>query len=558
VILRLNPSDGLPDRSWPDDNLLGAEETSAADLAVGLTSLGFIKAALRRGARVWCAAALIGLLLGAGLLVKAPPAYEASATLVLTSNPDEDPVSAMETDQAIAQSPAVAALAMKKLGIQENVIDFLKTYTAVIDSDKVLLITARAKSSAGSIDIANAVSTEFLKLRNTEAQDEQAGVLKSLNLQVTQAKQALVTLISQIQALDPKPKPPPHLTPAQHTRLVQLRASRASAEANLTVLEQTVRANQASQEVITDTIAQGSLVLDSAIPAHRSHLRLGLEYGGGGLIAGLALGMGLVAVRALLSDRLRRRDDIARALRAPVKLSVGPVRVSRWRPGQTGLSAARTTNMRRVVNFLASLPSRVGRGPASLAVVSVDNPRLAAVAVLAVAQSALEQGRRVAVADLSEGAPAARLLGVHSPGVGKVSLDGGQVMLIVPDPDDIAPVGPLGPAAKADKNSALGGDQVAAASAQADLLLTLVTLDPALGSDHLRTWADRVVAIVSAGRSSGTRLEGVAELARLGGRPLAAAVLIGADKHDESLGVVPDTDDAPVPPSRNGVEVVKQ
>ena len=42
-----------------------------------------------------------------------------------------------------------------------------------------------------------------------------------------------------------------------------------------------------------------------------------------GLIAGLVLGLGIVVIRALLSDRLYRRDDVARALGAPVKLSVG-------------------------------------------------------------------------------------------------------------------------------------------------------------------------------------------------------------------------------------------
>ena len=47
-----------------------------------------------------------------------------------------------------------------------------------------------------------------------------------------------------------------------------------------------------------------------------------VTYGAIGLIGGLALGLAIVVVRALVSDRLRRRDDIAYALDAPVKLSV--------------------------------------------------------------------------------------------------------------------------------------------------------------------------------------------------------------------------------------------
>ena len=50
---------------------------------------------------------------------------------------------------------------------------------------------------------------------------------------------------------------------------------------------------------------------------------------------GLVLGMGIVVIQALVSDRLRRRDDIAQALGAPVKLSVGTTpaeAVGAWPP----------------------------------------------------------------------------------------------------------------------------------------------------------------------------------------------------------------------------------
>ena len=74
--------------------------------------------------------------------------------------------------------------------------------------------------------------------------------------------------------------------------------------------------------------------------------------------------------------------------------------------------------------------------------------------------------------------------------------------------------------------------------ASADLLLTLVTLDPALGGDHLATWATNAVVVVSAGQSSAERIHGVGEMIRLAGMRLDSVVLIGADKSDESLGLV--------------------
>lgn len=70
------------------------------------------------------------------------------------------------------------------------------------------------------------------------------------------------------------------------------------------------------------------------------------------------------------------------------------------------------------------------------------------------------------------------------------------------------------------------------------MLLTLLTLDPSFGGEHLQTWAANAVVVVTAGRSSWTKINAVGEMIRLSGTRLASAVLIGADKTDESLGVV--------------------
>jgi hypothetical protein len=65
----------------------------------------------------------------------------------------------------------------------------------------------------------------------------------------------------------------------------------------------------------------------------------------------------------------------------------------------------------------------------------------------------------------------------------------------------------------------------------------LAALDPSLASDHLQTWARDAVVVVTAGRSSWTKIHAVGELIRLAGTRLVCAVLVGADKTDESLGV---------------------
>ena len=272
-------------------------------------------------------------------------------------------------------------------------------------------------------------------------------------------------------------------------------------------------------------------------------------YVGTGLIAGLALGLFIVVVRALVSDRLRRRDDVARALGAPVKLSVGRVRLSRWWPGPRGLAAAQRPDIRRIVARLGNAAHLGGTGPANspgvttLAVVPVDEPQVAALSLVSLAVSAARQGLQVVVADLYGGSPAGRLLGVTDPGVHPARVDSAQLIVAIPDRDDVVPVGPLDHASPEAQRSAFARS-VAAAYAEADLLLTLAALDPSIGADHLAGWACGAVAVVTAGRSSAARVHAVGEMIRLAGTELISAVLVGADKADESLGM-PDLPGSP-------------
>jgi hypothetical protein len=141
------------------------------------------------------------------------------------------------------------------------------------------------------------------------------------------------------------------------------------------------------------------------------------------------------------------------------------------------------------------------------------------------------------VADLSSDAQLARLLGVSNPGIHPASKNGAKFMVVLPEREEVAPVGPLpggaSPAAPAQANAAL-----VTACSSADLLLTLATLDPAFGGDHLGTWATKAVAVVTAGDSSVEKIHNVGEMIRLAGTRLDSVVLIGADKSDESLGVM--------------------
>jgi hypothetical protein len=193
-----------------------------------------------------------------------------------------------------------------------------------------------------------------------------------------------------------------------------------------------------------------------------------------------------------------------------------------------------------VVGYLRSAVPGSSRGPAGLAVVAVDDVATVAWVVASLARSGASEGRRVVVADLASGAPLARLLGVSGPGVHEVSHQGLRLLVAVPERDDAAPVGPVegggSPAGWPPPDEAL-----VTACSSADLLLVLVTLDPALGGDYLATWASDAVVVVTAGRSTVEKVHGVGEMIRLAGMRLDSAVLLDADRNDESLGIIDPT-----------------
>ena len=175
---------------------------------------------------------------------------------------------------------------------------------------------------------------------------------------------------------------------------------------------------------------------------------------------------------------------------------------------------------------------------------AVDNGKTAAQALVATAMACAQDGKHVLVADLCPGAPAAHLLKAASPGVQPVAVDGAQLAVVVPARDDVMPAGPVhhcrpGPKPGPGDRSAPKPRPRGAGRRlpEADVLLTLVSLDPALGADHMRTWAGDTVVMVTPGRSSWLRIHAVGELVRLARIPLVSAILAGADQTDESMGL---------------------
>jgi capsular polysaccharide biosynthesis protein len=496
-------------------------EDGTAELSTGLISLGFIRATLRRTARLWGALAVAGLVIGLGLFLALPASYKATTSLLLTpdSIPGEPAGSAIANEVAMADSRTVAELAIKQLGLRQSVDSFQKTYTITAVTDRIIDITASARTPGAAVDLA----MEFLRFRANVATAALTLMNTSLSQQIALEQQNPVNV--QISLLSAEPS-----TPARAAELKKLKAEPAYLE--LTTLEGDSAANAASSRIKVEEVVQGSQVLDPASPSPPTRLRHCVEFVGIGLFAGLVSGVGIVLLRELLSDRLRRRDDIARALGAPVRLSVGRPSVSRRRSGQQALDVAGSTSVQRVVGYLASVVPPSPGGHASLAVVPVDDARLPAVCLASLAVSHARKGLQVVVADLCDGAPAAGLLGAASPGVRTVSVQGTHLIVTVPEGDAAVAAGPFQRMA----GLAQADEPVVAACTSADLLLILAALDPCLGGEHLAGWTHSAVAMVTAGRSSAARVHAVGEMIRLAGITLISGVLVGAEKTDQSLG----------------------
>ena len=514
------------------------------EYATGIVSLGFIATALRRSAWLWLAIALAAMLAGLGLFVTFPPAYKATTTVLLKPFPDTQPTDGILTDIALAESRTVAQSAVQQLGLpQASVGSFLKAYSTTEVTDQVVLITVSAPSNDEAVRRAKAVAAAFLQFREKQAQAQLQSALASINLQVAQAKQKVNALDTQIAQVQQQPS-----STIQQGKLATLKSRRIQANYEASTMEQAALSDRMTETSATAAVVQNSKVVDSATPAAHSHHKLLVIYALSSLILGLVLGMGFVIVRALVSDRLRRRDDIAHALGAPVTLSVGTPK-PHWLPVRRGQGR----DQKRMVTHLRNAVPARSRGAPGLAVVAVDNAQAMAPSLVSLAVSCAQEGQQVVVADLARGAPAARLLGAGKPGIRPVKVSGAHLVVAVPGRDNVAPVGPL-PQKSSQAQLGQASEALIAAYASADLLLTLVTIDPALGADHLATWATSAVVVVTAGQSSAARIHAVGELVRLAGMSPVSAVLVDADKTDESTGVT----HTPVPqaPAGQGLGIV--
>lgn len=511
------------DPLWVDDDDLYADERSSSYPPDTLVTLRFLWDAVRRHVRVWVAIALVGLAAGLALPAVLPPTSTSSARLLLTHRDGDDPARAMATDASLVTTHTVAEEAIQRLSLTETPDDLLQRYTATPLTDRMLEITVVAPTSAQATEQADALAHIFLAFRR----DQIALQIEPLRADLASARRAVSSAEDDVRATGDNPRDLKRPTSTVATKLIAAREKQQYIEQQ--ILDQQVAASRMNS----------SRLLDPAAPVPHSAKMALVVNAFSGLVAGLFIGIGFVVVRALVSDRLWRRQDIARALGAPVRLSVGRPPRWRWRsyPRYVRRSQMQKLEVRLAVRQLRRAVVWGETPKPALAVVSIDSDQAGALIVASLAMSFAEEGRHVLVADLSGGLLASAL-GVTKAGTHESRFNGPGVNVTVHRPKtDAGPAEGRQLAHGEGRPSSADDDALDEAWGAADLVLTLATLSPALGAEHLRTWSSRAAAVLTAGRSSTTKIHATGEMVRLAGLRLTSAVLLRADRTDESVGL---------------------
>jgi capsular polysaccharide biosynthesis protein len=475
--------------------------------------------------RIWLVLAIIGLAGGITTAVALPTASVSSARLLLTHRDGEDPTKAMATDASLATTRTVAERVIELLKLPETPDDLLKEYTVAPLTDRVLEIKVSAKTSEDATRLARVLAQSYLIFRKEQIALQGAPLSRdyvAAQNEETTAEQAVV-------AAGGKPNSPDQ---PQTPEMIRLGAARDKA--------QYVR-QQLLDEQVAASKMNSSRMLDDAAPVLVSAKRTLAIKAMTGLIAGLFIGLGFVVVRALVSDRAWKRQDIARSLGARVRLSTG--RPPRWRlwpfPKRLRASQQQNPEIKLMVQHLDQRIIWSKRPTPALAVISVDDVKACALAVASLAVSYSTEGRHVLAADLTGTGLLAATLGVKTPGTheSQFSEPGKRLDVFLPDPEN-------GPAEGCylrlgDNNRSGGSDDIAldAAWDVADVVLTLATLTPALGAEHLGSWASRAAVVVTAGRSTTSKIQATGEMLRLAGLQIDTAVVLRADRTDEGVGI---------------------
>jgi hypothetical protein len=569
-----------------------------------LSTWNYLRSSLRRRRRLVAGLGVLGAIVGLGLVMLIPPGSTATVTILLAHPSSMGGPDRGAMDLSLLATRSVSARTVQALGLPLTPEAFGATVTAVPVTPDVLTIKVSAPDDSSAVARGQELVRQYLTFRAAQLTSLSSGLQSEYTTRIRVAQQEAASLTKRFEQLSAQG--------AQGaSQGFDVLARRSDLNRKIADWQETID----TATLQTEAALKTTHVIDP-VHAERSSTKRALALAGvSGLVAGSALGVGIVFFQALVSERLRRRRDIGIALGASVRLSVRsrgpqdreaglrrllPARTA-WRdndlavlvhglelvlegqgpggraairdlPGSsresakgvvvTGGGAPPPSNRKARSNenghgsdtravttadeadpFSASEAKTLqsscsstwvaplgrdagrGRGPSrGVALAAIGNPRAAADVLTETATVLREQGANVFMVDLSKqgslaGGSGQQRAGVHQPtGIPQIAR------------------GPRGAGERARID--LPGDSWRADWDSADVVLALVEVDPGIEVEHIATWVDEVVPLVTAGAATAELLSTTGDLVREAGFRLPFAMMVGCDATDESLGLI--------------------
>ncbi|HEY9497094.1 MAG TPA: hypothetical protein VIR15_19735 [Intrasporangium sp.] len=566
--------------TWRIDDEDGSPEITGTPRPLLVTGRA-LRDALARTWRIWVSATIIGGVVGVMAVLGLPSSASASTTLLMVHPVPGD--SAMKTDLSLLQTRAVASRVLSDLDLQESPEALLSTVTVTPVTDQILSLTVSGPDQASAVARATSLVNHFLEFRATQMRKVSDGLIDGLENRIADLK-------SQVDALTREYDRLSSATKLDDVRASDILAARATLANQITLRQSDVE--EASLQ--TDAAITATHVIDAPRAQSPGLKRQLVLFAASGALLGGALSVGIILFRALTSDRLRQRREVATALGVPIRVGVGPIS-SRGFLGRTegavlswvarpwgrstsgtspmtaaqqnpprGLDRRRRRNLEALVQgFESALPPRLMNGsrtrsggddhghsgrrsaPATLGLAAVDRADTAAVVLRAAGERMAERGVPVLLVDLSSTGALASGRGLSEPS--DAAKAGPRIYR--PEGDPALSYGPRRTRGYPDRGLEDIGE-LGAAWYEADLVLVLVEVDPGIHLEILRTWVNRIIPLVTAGRANSELLSTIAGLVTQAGLEMPFALLDGADRSDQTLG-----QPAPMAEDRDAVAV---
>ncbi|MEU2422020.1 Wzz/FepE/Etk N-terminal domain-containing protein [Streptomyces sp. NPDC007851] len=309
--------------------------TAEPSPAAPLLDLQALVVSVRRRRRLWCAMALVGLLVGAALAVLMPPSPTATTKVLVAHAQDQpnDTGTLIRTDVQLLQTTQIADKALKSLRSTAKPEDFMQDYRGTGLTNNLLEITVTGDSDAQAVAraqaLADAFVTDHVQRMRATAQAEAKALLDQRDRMRDELAQVNKEIGGQSAGSDPKAS----------ATLESLFARRAELNSRIADFDQ----RAADARTGTPQVVAGTQIVDAPRALRHSLPKAVVTDAVIGFVLGLVIGLALAAVGTVVADRPVLRRDIAANLGASVIAEL-PRRSGRpWQRRRTRLTRERLT-----------------------------------------------------------------------------------------------------------------------------------------------------------------------------------------------------------------------